>query len=313
MRSSPREMAPNAVRRAIERGLPGRGPVEWQSLDGGLRNSNFRVTAGGDRFVLRIYEHDRSLCRKEVDLSRMVRATVPVPEVVHAEPEGFEELPPFAVMEFVEGITFLDLKRRGDRKAIAQAAFSAGETLAAIGRYRFDKPGWVGPGPEATWPIVEGGDPFPHFVDSCLESPILQRRMDAALRERTHAAVWERAADLAGLARQTHLVHGDFSRRNLLVRRIGGQWRGAAVLDWEFAVSGTPLGDIGNFLRYEKESKPLAAPHFSAGYGPLPEGWRRLARVLDLVALCDTLAREEMPEDLAAEVVELVASSTRLE
>src|SRR6185437_6695629 len=42
-----------------------------------------------------------------------------------------------------------------------------------------------------------------------------------------------------------------------------GTWTVAAVLDWEFAVSGSPLLDIGHFLRYECASRPLAEPHFS--------------------------------------------------
>jgi len=31
-----------------------------------------------------------------------------------------------------------------------------------------------------------------------------------------------------------------------------------AVLDWEFAVSGSSLADLGNFLRYERASQSLA-------------------------------------------------------
>ena len=308
---SPRhDFSPLTLQRALERSLPGLRPLEWHALGGGLRNSNFRVDAAGNRFVLRIYGHDKSICRKELDLHRMVSSTVPVPEVVHAEPDGFEELPPFAVMRFVEGITFLDLKRAGDREAIAAGAFAAGEALAAIGRNTFGKPGWIGPGPASSWPIVEGADPFPRFVDVCLESPVLQKRMAHELREHTSRTVWERSSDLAALASQTHLVHGDFSRSNLLLRQTGGGWKVAAVLDWEFAVSGAPLSDIANFLRYESEGDPICEPHFSAGFGPLPEGWRRLSRVLDLVALCDTLTREALPEDRASEVVELVRATT---
>lgn len=44
-------------------------------------------------------------------------------------------------MRYVEGISFRELVRRRDRDAIAQAAFSAGETLAAIGRASFARSG----------------------------------------------------------------------------------------------------------------------------------------------------------------------------
>jgi hypothetical protein len=82
------------------------------------------------------------------------------------------------------------------------------------------------------------------------------------------------------------------------------------VLDWEFAVSGSPLGDAGNFLRYERAAHPLAEPHFSAGYehagGALPRDWRRLARVLDLAAICESLTHDQLPDTAVAELVETI-------
>ena len=112
--------------------------------------------------------------------------------------------------------------------------------------------------------------------------------MPVDLRDRTHAFAWSGATQLATPNNETHLVHGDFNQRNLLLRCIAGRWSVAAVLDWEFAISGSPLGDLGNFLRYERAATPLAEPHFSTGYlaagGRLPDDWRNLARLVDLVA-----------------------------
>jgi len=87
----------------------------------------------------------------------------------------------------------------------------------------------------------------------------------------------------------------------------------AAVLDWEFAVSGSPLLDIGHFLRYECASRPLAEPHFSKGFlragGTLPEGWRRLSRVVDSIALCESLTHETLPDTIVTELLELIRST----
>lgn len=277
----------------------------------GLRNANFKLLL--DRVprsvVLRIYEQDASLCRKELDLLRLVRGAVPVPEVIHAEPNGFEDLPPLAVLRFVQGIPFAELVRAGDRAGIAQAARSAGEILAAIGRVTFPKSGWLGAGPAVTAPLLEGPDPIPRFVDLCLASA----RLPGQLCDRTHSLVWSQAPRLARLAAETCLVHGDFNGPNLLVRRTARRWSVAAVLDWEFAVSGSPLADIGNFLRYEIASHPLLEPQFSSGYkqvGPgLPRNWRRLARLVDLAALCEALTRPRLPDSAAAELVELLSAT----
>jgi hypothetical protein len=76
-----------------------------------------------------------------------------------------------------------------------------------------------------------------------------------------------------------------------------------AVLDWEFAVSSSPLVDLGHFLRYERDSRLIAEPYFSDGYlhvgGRLPQNWRQLARLLDLTALCESLTHNQLPVRLS--------------
>jgi aminoglycoside phosphotransferase (APT) family kinase protein len=141
----------------------------------------------------------------------------------------------------------------------------------------------------------------------------LKLRMPEELRDRTHALVWSWATRLAELDYQACLVHGDFGKRNLLVRSDTGKWSVAAVLDWEFAISGSPLGDLGHFLRYESDTHRFSEPHFSDGYlhagGALPHDWCRLARLVDLTALCESLTHEQLPDAVVAELVELVCAT----
>jgi aminoglycoside phosphotransferase (APT) family kinase protein len=160
---------------------------------------------------------------------------------------------------------------------------------------------------------LEGADPLPRFVDLCLASPSLRHHVPADLRNRAQTLAWSHAPRLRNLDEDPRLVHCDFSRRNLLVRCDAGRWSVAAVLDWEFAVAGSPLIDFGNFLRYERGTRPLVEPHFSHGYrsagGTLPEDWRALARIVDLTALCESLTRDELPDDVQRELIELVCST----
>jgi aminoglycoside phosphotransferase (APT) family kinase protein len=315
-RSEPRRTLPASdLQRIVHTAFPRARVIEIHPLGDGLRNSNFllRLESVSGQIVLRIYEHDPSLCQKEIDLMRLVAGSVPVPEIIQAMPSGFDNFPPFTLARFVNGVTFRDLRRGGDLEAIAQAAYSAGETLAAIGRITFANPGWLMPGPTVGPPLMEGRDPYPRFVDCCLESANLQQRLPLDLRKRTSKLAWSFASQFAALENETHLVHGDFNKRNLLAHQIAGRWSVAAVLDWEFAVSGSPLADFGNFLRYERATRLLAEPHFSSGFvnagGALPENWRRLARLVDLIALCESLTRDELPLDIAAELVELVRAT----
>jgi aminoglycoside phosphotransferase (APT) family kinase protein len=302
------------IERLLHSAFPRFRVTELRRLDGGLRNANLRLRldSSRDQIVLRIYQHEASICQKEVDLNRLVAGSVSVPEIIHAAPQGLDGFPPFVVMRFVEGISYRELTHSGNAGAIAQAARSAGETLAAIGRFTFPKSGWLGPGPSAGPPLLEGDDPMPRFVDLCLASRELQARMPENLRQRTSALMWSAAPELARLG-ESHLVHGDFNKRNLLVRQIAGKWSVAAVLDWEFAISASPLNDVGNFLRYERSGVPRAEPHFSAGFvhagGALPQDWRRVARLVDLTALCESLTHDSVPDSVAVELVELVRAT----
>ena len=299
----------------IHRAFPRAAVTRVEALTEGLRNANFRLWLNSENksIVLRIYEHDHSLCQKEVDLLRSVRGEIPVPEVLYANAQPRDEIPPFALLEYVEGISFRELKRVGGREAVGEASASAGETLAAIGRITFAKSGWLAAGPTVTSSLLEGVDAMPRFIDLCLASSDLQRRLNADLRDRIHLLIWRWAPELASLDDQRSLVHCDFGSRNLLLRNIEGRWRVAAVLDWEFAVSGSPLTDIGHFLRYERAARPTREPHFSTAYlhagGILPDEWRQLSRLLDLSALCEALTRDELPTAIEAELVELVRAT----
>lgn len=316
LRPEPRRSMPAAVlEKVVQVALPGRRVTDVQPLTDGLRNANFtlHLDSAPERVVLRIYEHDACLCRKETDIFHLIGNVVPCPEILHAAPNGINGVPPFVVLRHIEGVTFRELKRKRNPHATSQAAYAAGQTLASIGRIAFPKPGWLGPGPSVKTPLLEGRNPAPRFVDLCLVSPNVRQRMEAELRDKTSALVWSHAAQLASLDNESRLVHGDFGGRNLLVRQVAEKWTVAGVLDWEFAIAGSPLTDVGHFLRYECASRPTVEPHFSNGFvqagGTLTHGWRQLARVMDLIALCESLTHDAPPEDVVAELLELVRAT----
>jgi fructokinase len=286
-----------------------------QALPEGLCNFNYRVDLGrgAEVVVLRIYGRDPQACRKEADLLRLLGDLVPVPEVLHVSASGDCGVGPFIVMRYVEGITFRQLRRTRDAEAIAQAAHSIGETLAALGRNTFARRGMLGAGPSVTGDYLNATNAIPEFIDSCLASPTLCSRLDDNVRERVHELSWGRARELARLQDEACLVHGDFNNRNIIVRREQGRWQVAAVVDWEFAVSGSPMFDIASFLQYERRDSPSREPHFSLGYehggGKLPERWWQLARVVGLKGQCETLTQNRLPADISTEVADLVRAT----
>jgi aminoglycoside phosphotransferase (APT) family kinase protein len=298
------------VRRLVAPAFPNETVNDFEELTGGLCNKNLKVNfTRRDPVVLRLYQRHPQVAETELALLRRLRGSLPVPEVFYV---GSDEVSgnPYALIEYVTGITFQTLKQNNDLPAIQQASYSSGKVLAAIGQYTFPSSGPLLFGLKVGAPYFGGVNPAPHILDQCLLSEDFQRRTTAELRVSLHDFIWSWSKRLADFDGDCQLVHSDFGPRNILVREIQSRWQVVAVLDWEFAFSGSPLIDVGHFLRYEKQTRPLREPHFSAGFlehgGKLPEDWWQLGRVIDLTALCDLLTRENLPDELASEVLDLI-------
>ena len=305
---------PVLIRDCINTAFPDSEITRTAILSGGLINTNIKIEFNSPQppVVLRFYRGDAAVCSKEAAVLRLVRSTVPVPEVIHVEPNGIDGSRPFSILEFVNGVTFQQLKRTKNLEAIHQAATSAGETLARIGKVEFPKPGRLEIDNDLTVgsPYMEGSDLVPRLLDSFLQSEYLQQRIDISLQQKLHDFTWSWADRLRVFDNDSHLVHCDFGNRNLLVNCVNGHWQVVAVLDWEFALSGSPLLDVGHFLRYETEDTPLREPHFSRAFvesgGLLPEDWRRISLVLDLTGLVECLTHDHLPDDVAGEILQLI-------
>ncbi len=308
------------VQRLIAAALPQRRVAGHEVLPGGLINTNLKIHFEGNfkPVVLRIYRDGRAACQKEVEIYNLINRNVPVAKIIHAEPDGVDSSPSFAVLEYVDGLTFQQLKRTNNLAAIGQAALSAGEILARVGQFQFSAPGELLVAGELVVgeKFVEGPDPIPRLLDRFLSSPTLQRRAGRDLVERLHEFVWSYAAVLPDMETERSLVHNDYGNRNILVREKNGRWEVAAILDWELAISGSPLLDVGHFLRYETRSQPLREPYFSRAFvehgGHLPDDWPLVVRLVDLTALVECLTHDDLPGDVEKELLQLVDATLNL-
>jgi len=279
-------------------------------LDGGLMNRNYRVRVGEDDVVLRFYDRDPRACGKELALLHAVQGRLPVPRVLYAAAHAAPA--PFAVLEFVDGISLRDLKKIGDRSATVDAAHSAGLALAALASV--PSTALVHLATDiAPSEVLDSPNVNARLIDHFLTSSHLQARIGASTAIRVRDFAWRHDDGLAAAHLPSAIAHGDFNAANILVRPHAGRWTVAAVLDWEFAFAGSMAYDIGNFLRYERSSSPWFEPGFSRGLVDgdveLPSDWRTTARVADLSALCELLTRPEMPTHVADEVRGLVLAT----
>jgi aminoglycoside phosphotransferase (APT) family kinase protein len=285
----------------VSSALPSHRITAAETLGGGYRNQNIRVVTDHGSYVLRRYSRSGAgaataerTCAVEAALAaRLAAAAVPAAEVIAADPAGAAAGEPLLLARYLPGI-MVSQAIAADVGSAGELGAAAGRALAAIGAVTF--PG----GGEFTGPdLVPSADDWPgslpEFADSCLRAAPAASALspDETGRLRVLAAAADPLVRAVADARQ--LVHSDYNGKNLLAVAHGGQWSISAVLDWEFAFSGSPLTDIGNMLRFRDAHPPGFADGFAAGYrdagGRLPPRWREISEALDLYALFDFLTR----------------------
>ncbi|MFZ3492104.1 phosphotransferase family protein [Streptomyces sp. 5.8] len=278
--------------------LGGAQVVDERRLSGGFSSDNMLLrTDRGKSFVLRRYPRSNT-CAVEAALMERVRERVPVPEVIYADDGGDLLGEPFILMRFASGVPLTSVFAGASEEDGPPLAEALAEVLVAIHSVRFGRPGFFSDGsllPDATPP--EHHDDLAAFV----EAAVVRGNAAAVLSKAEQQALMELAASSAPLvvaatADADQLVHSDFNPKNVLMRPGDhGTWRVAAVLDWEYAFSGSGLCDIGNMLRFPHDLSPGFAGHFPSAYemagGTLPGRWREISEALDLFALSDLLTR----------------------
>jgi aminoglycoside phosphotransferase (APT) family kinase protein len=287
----------------------GRAVSQPVFLRGGLMNRNYRVGVGGDDVVLRFYDRTRTACAKETAILQAVAGVVAAPRVLYAEPDA--DPTPFAVLEYVDGISLRELKARGDGEALASAAYDVGRQLAALGSVAVGAEVMGVPGIDPT--VLAGSNVNARLIEHFVESPTLRTRLSESDVERVVRFAWHREELLAPYSGARSIVHGDLNSPNVLVGQSGASWIVSAIIDWEFAFAGHVFYDIGNFLRYERQGVPRFEPWFSRGLADggvvLPTQWLAMARVADLGALCELLTRTDVPDNVVHEIRGLILAT----
>ncbi|MEU9891152.1 phosphotransferase [Sphaerisporangium sp. NPDC051017] len=291
--------------------LRGEQVVGERRLSGGFSSDNVLLrTDQGKSFVLRRYPR-RNTCAVEAALMQLVADRIPVPEVVYADGSGELLGEPFMLTRFVSGVPLTAVFAGAGEEEGPQLAEAVAGILATVHSVRFGRPGFFSDGalrPDAAPP--DHHDDLVAFVEASLARGHADAAL-AAVEKRALIALAAASAPLvAAVGDADQLVHSDFNPKNLIMRPgERGGWQVSAVLDWEYAFSGSGLFDLGNMLRFPRDLPPGFAEQFPRAYekagGVLPEGWPEISKALDLFALADLLTR---PPDhaLFAQAVALI-------
>lgn len=272
--------------------VPGRRLATSEVLRGGSgdRNIILRFEDAENPLVLRIYRGDALAWAKEVNILRSA-SQLPVPEIVQAS-EDDEEIGPYLLYQYAEGVSFQELKSQGSREDVAEAAFAIGKALAGVKT--------VAP-PENVPERTMGWQP----------GAVLEERMGARETEHLCAFLSHWSHRTRTLYAAGMLVHGDFNNRNTIVKRAAGHWEVSAVLDWELAFAGSPLWDAARFICYERKDRPCREPHFSNGYraggAELPEDWAGFSRAISALSAAESLSKPDVAPRFIPELKELIS------
>ena len=110
--------------RLTTRLFPSRSIDAVEILSGGLINTNVKISFSNHRpVVVRTYRDGSQACQKEQAIHDLIQSSVPVAKIIHSEPDGLEDHPAFSILEFVDGLTFQQLKGTSPLRSIHEAAY----------------------------------------------------------------------------------------------------------------------------------------------------------------------------------------------
>ncbi len=290
--------------------FPGKLLDSVELLTAGKCNTNYKIKISGlsEPFVLRVHVRDRMSGQRDFSIFQLIHERVPVPHILYTTTGSDPGAISYAVMSWVEGILFSDILASKDETAIAECAYDIGLTLANIGSYTFPRAGFFGPDLTIIEEFRKGV--ILSYFEQFLFKGKTGQNLGARLTQQLWSFLTSNAHYFESLENARSLVHSDYKGFNILVRQIKGQWRVSWVLDWEFAFAGSPLNDIGNMLRYSHLHPLIFESEFIHGYreqgGILPPEWKKLAKLVDLLSLCEFLNTPIPRPALHQEVIGLI-------
>jgi aminoglycoside phosphotransferase (APT) family kinase protein len=275
--------------------FPGATVLAAERVLGGLANTNLKVWIAGRPapLLLRLYQRGHREAMKEAALLRRVSGQVPVAALRFFSIDNPLADYPYAVIDWVMGER-LDVLAAAGEDVIALGR-AVGQTLALIHAITYDRYGFFDPDLSLSTAIDLDRDGFLAYIRRTLVRGCGGERLGQDLVENLIRLIEHQGHRLATWGGPC-LVHGDFNGSNILLQRMENrEWKVAAVLDWEFALSGTPGFDFAHLLRAPLDSHPLLAASAAHSYRSagrvLPVDWREISRLVDLFAWVDLASR----------------------
>jgi len=257
---------------------------EWKILSGGALNTSYQFKIGSDAFVLRLYARDRSHCKTEQAIHRLIDGRVSTPKLIYAD----DSCEPWAysIFEFIAGMHISELS--SEHKT--SLSHELGSLLASIHAFSLPEAGLFDNGIAIGRRFEVGSSPYFEETYAILSTnKTVRLRLGENLSDEA-LIFMQKHKDFFPTVKQDNicLTHSDFKPVNLLYHPSGRVF----VLDWEFAHAGIGILDFAILLRH-RDQFPLDLGGLEQGYtgagGRLPAHWLHSALITDFVNIATLL------------------------
>nr|WP_241392932.1 aminoglycoside phosphotransferase family protein [Clostridium saccharobutylicum] len=264
-------------------------------VEEGCRTTNYIIKTKNAKYILKVFFNKEQDYKKDIKLLNILKDEIPVQRIYRVDTDleiGNRE---YAIYEYIEGKTIGQCLREGyfmDEKFVKEVA----RILAKIHSYKFNKVGFL----DADLHIKEELEPLNLWYERVIGERV-RKRLGNDIVNKIKQVVKQNEKNLLDLDKDSRLVHGDFQGTNILINKgiVCG------ILDWEFAMAGHPLEDIGQFFRYEEYFNNNLVRAFEEEYTKmsdytLSDNWYNISKLRDLVNLIQLIGeRDEMPTKYA--------------
>lgn len=259
---------------------------EFHAIKLGCRNSNFVILTNKGKYLLRAVSSGE--LNNEAAAYKIIKGLINVPDLYYYTAQN-EYL--FFIYEYIEGTSLqkIIIKNNScDNSYIEQAAESAA-LLHSIDLKTLDG-------------IEElNVPPFHVWYDHFLSGAKVKERLGDDLYQRTALLVSDMKGIMDEIDRYQAFIHSDFRPANMMLDTSGRLY----IVDWEYALTGHALADIGQFFRYRFLFSKTNLSRFESIYNQaakqaLPSNWEQLSAFRDLVNPLQMLSYDlEMPNKYA--------------
>lgn len=269
------------------------------AINEGCRTTNYIVETNKvqRKYILKIFFATEQNYKKEIKLLTMLKENerIPVPKVYKVSSHMAIQDREYAIYEYIEGKS---IGQATDEGYVLKEMFvrDVAKYLAQIHSYKFNKAGFL----DEDLSLKEELPSLILWYELSM-GECAKKRLGKNIIEKISFIVKENKKVLLELDKDIRLVHGDFQGTNILIRND----RLAGILDWEFAMAGHPLADIGQFFRYEDYFNENLIQVFESEYTKyssyeLMTDWYKISKMRDLVNMIQLInGKEDLPNKYA--------------